>query len=82
MGGNVSRENRSRDHCRDRRSNDERFNRLGAALEHHERFPEGTNIEFVSVESPEAAVATLDPGPARQAAGEGAVDMFGIDIGW
>jgi diaminopimelate epimerase len=31
---------------------DERFNRLGAALEHHERFPEGTNIEFVSVESP------------------------------
>jgi diaminopimelate epimerase len=31
---------------------DERFNRLGAALEHHERFPEGTNIEFVQVESP------------------------------
>ena len=31
---------------------DERFNRLGAALEHHERFPEGTNIEFVHVETP------------------------------
>jgi diaminopimelate epimerase len=31
---------------------DERFNRLGAALEHHARFPEGTNIEFVQVESP------------------------------
>jgi diaminopimelate epimerase len=31
---------------------DERFNRLGAALEHHPRFPEGTNIEFVHVESP------------------------------
>ena len=31
---------------------DERFRRLGAALEHHERFPEGTNIEFVQVESP------------------------------
>jgi diaminopimelate epimerase len=31
---------------------DERFHRLGAALEHHERFPEGTNIEFVQVESP------------------------------
>lgn len=31
---------------------DERFNRLGAALEHHERFPEGTNIEFVHVEAP------------------------------
>lgn len=32
---------------------DERFNRLGAALEHHERFPDGTNIEFVHVESPD-----------------------------
>lgn len=31
---------------------DERFNRLGAALEHHELFPEGTNVEFVQVESP------------------------------
>jgi diaminopimelate epimerase len=31
---------------------DERFNRLGAALEWHARFPEGTNIEFVEVESP------------------------------
>jgi diaminopimelate epimerase len=31
---------------------DERFNRLGAALEWHPRFPEGTNIEFVEVESP------------------------------
>lgn len=30
---------------------DERFNRLGAALEHHELFPEGTNVEFVHVES-------------------------------
>lgn len=31
---------------------DARFNRLGAALEHHERFPDGTNIEFVQVENP------------------------------
>jgi len=31
---------------------DERFNRLGAALEHHERFPDGTNIEFVQIETP------------------------------
>ncbi len=31
---------------------DERFNRLGAALEHHRYFPDGTNIEFVQVESP------------------------------
>lgn len=31
---------------------DTRFNRLGAALEHHALFPEGTNIEFVQVESP------------------------------
>ena len=31
---------------------DQRFRRLGAALEHHEQFPEGTNIEFVQVESP------------------------------
>ena len=32
---------------------DERFNRLGATLEHHERFPEGTNVEFVAVEAPD-----------------------------
>jgi diaminopimelate epimerase len=32
---------------------DARFNRLGAALEHHERFPAGTNVEFVQVEAPE-----------------------------
>jgi diaminopimelate epimerase len=31
---------------------DERFQRLGSALEHHARFPEGTNIEFVHVETP------------------------------
>lgn len=31
---------------------DERFNRLGGALEHHERFPEGTNVGFVHVETP------------------------------
>jgi diaminopimelate epimerase len=31
---------------------DERFERLGAALERHPRFPDGTNIEFVEVESP------------------------------
>jgi diaminopimelate epimerase len=31
---------------------DDRFHRLGAALEHHERFPAGTNVEFVQVESP------------------------------
>ena len=29
----------------------ERFSRLGAALEHHEMFPEGTNIEFADVEA-------------------------------
>jgi len=39
-------------------------------------------MSLVSDASPEAAVAALDPGPARGAAGEGAVDMFGIDIGW
>jgi diaminopimelate epimerase len=31
---------------------DERFGRLGAALEHHQHFPEGTNVEFVHVETP------------------------------
>ncbi|MGE3956274.1 MAG: diaminopimelate epimerase [Vicinamibacterales bacterium] len=31
---------------------DERFNRLGAALEWHAEFPEGTNVEFVQVVSP------------------------------
>jgi diaminopimelate epimerase len=32
---------------------DERFVRLGPALERHARFPEGTNVEFALVESPE-----------------------------
>ncbi len=30
---------------------EERFRRLGAALERYERFPEGTNVEFADVES-------------------------------
>jgi diaminopimelate epimerase len=32
---------------------DERFRRLGAALERHRMFPEGTNVEFVVVEAPD-----------------------------
>jgi len=32
---------------------DERFQRVGAALEHHLMFPEGTNVEFVDVEAPD-----------------------------
>jgi len=32
---------------------DERFNRLGAALERHRLFPEGTNVEFAHVEAPD-----------------------------
>jgi diaminopimelate epimerase len=31
----------------------ERFRRLGAAIEHHTRFPDGTNVEFAAVETPE-----------------------------
>jgi diaminopimelate epimerase len=31
---------------------DDRFHRLGAALEHHPAFPEGTNVEFVRVDAP------------------------------
>jgi diaminopimelate epimerase len=31
---------------------DERFARLGAAIERHQTFPEGTNLEFAEVESP------------------------------
>jgi diaminopimelate epimerase len=31
---------------------DARFERLGSALERHARFPDGTNVEFVDVESP------------------------------
>ena len=31
---------------------DERFGRLGAALEHHAMFPGGTNVEFAQVETP------------------------------
>ena len=31
----------------------ERFRRLGAALERHQSFPEGTNVEVAQVESPE-----------------------------
>lgn len=30
----------------------DRFHRLGRALEHHELFPEGSNIEFAQIESP------------------------------
>jgi len=32
---------------------EERFRRLGPALEHHSKFPDGTNVEFATVESPE-----------------------------
>lgn len=32
---------------------DERFARLGPALEHHSAFPHGTNVEFAVVESPD-----------------------------
>jgi diaminopimelate epimerase len=32
---------------------EERFRRLGPALEHHSKFPEGTNVEFATVESPD-----------------------------
>lgn len=31
-----------------------RFERIGAALEHHEAFPEGTNVEFAQVTRPDA----------------------------
>jgi diaminopimelate epimerase len=31
---------------------DDRFHRLGAALEHHSLFPDRSNVEFVSVETP------------------------------
>jgi diaminopimelate epimerase len=33
---------------------DTRFRRLGPALEHHERFPARTNVEFAHVEAPDA----------------------------
>jgi diaminopimelate epimerase len=32
---------------------DERFRRLGPALEHHSRFPDRTNVEFAHVEAPD-----------------------------
>ena len=32
---------------------DERFHRIGAALERHAAFPEGTNVEFVRVDAPD-----------------------------
>jgi diaminopimelate epimerase len=32
---------------------EQRVRRLGPALEHHDAFPEGTNVEFASVESPD-----------------------------
>ena len=31
---------------------EERFRRLGAAIEHHTMFPDGTNVEFADVETP------------------------------
>jgi uncharacterized membrane protein YjgN (DUF898 family) len=39
-------------------------------------------MSIVCPESPDAAVATLDPGAAVSAIGEGAADFFGIDVGW
>jgi diaminopimelate epimerase len=32
---------------------EQRLRRLGPALEHHDAFPEGTNVEFAAVESPD-----------------------------
>jgi diaminopimelate epimerase len=32
---------------------EDRFRRLGASLEHHTMFPEGTNVEFAEVEAPD-----------------------------
>jgi diaminopimelate epimerase len=32
---------------------DERFERLGSALEHHPKFPHGTNVEFAQIEAPD-----------------------------
>ncbi|HWF85846.1 MAG TPA: diaminopimelate epimerase [Vicinamibacterales bacterium] len=32
---------------------EERFRRLGSALEHHGAFPEGTNVEFAQVDAPD-----------------------------
>lgn len=32
--------------------------------------------------TPEASIAALDPGGSRSTMGEGAADLFGIDIGW
>lgn len=37
----------------ERALDEERFRRLGAALEHHPYFPEGTNVEFAVVERPD-----------------------------
>jgi len=31
----------------------ERLSRIGAAIEHHSMFPNGTNVEFASVEQPD-----------------------------
>ena len=33
------------------------FISLGKALEHHRRFPEGTNVEFAHVETPTASAS-------------------------
>ena len=39
--------------CSDRCRTSGRFRRLGAALERHAMFPEGTNVEFAQVEAPD-----------------------------
>jgi uncharacterized membrane protein YjgN (DUF898 family) len=39
-------------------------------------------MSIAGPESLDAAIATLDPGAAANAIGEGAADFFGIDIGW
>lgn len=39
-------------------------------------------MSIVSPESPAAAIASLEPRVGPAATGEGAIDFFGIDIGW
>lgn len=39
-------------------------------------------MSVASSESPDEALAALDPGASRSTLGEGAVDFFGIDLGW
>ena len=55
---------------------EERMNRLGRALERHEAFSEGTNVEFASVEAPGRVRILIWERPSRRRRSAGRAGTF------